>query len=317
MTSPYGSRADGLWAITSYFNPMRSKRRLLNFRIFRERLNVPLVAVELSYGSEFELQEQDADILIQRRDGAVLWQKERLLNLALQALPNDCRKVAWLDCDIMFDTADWAESASRLLDHFAIIQIFKCVHYLSPHWTPAKDCTTEVEFTRPAAIFSIASGLPAAICVGQISDTPESACAKGLAWAVRREVVDQHGFFDACILGGGDTALASAAKCCFDAVMKAHYMNERQRERYTMWARPFYETVRGEIGHLDAQIYHIWHGDYRHRRRARRHEGLLQFQFDPFTDIAKDTNGCWRWATEKPEMHDYVRGYLSSRREDG
>jgi hypothetical protein len=94
MTPPTGSNADGLWPITSYFNPIGYRRRLSNFRAFRERLNVPLVAVELTYGSDFELQEQDADILIQLRGGTVLWQKERLLNLALQALPTHCRKVA-------------------------------------------------------------------------------------------------------------------------------------------------------------------------------------------------------------------------------
>jgi len=312
-----GPQTNGFWAITSYFNPMRSRRRLLNFRIFRERLNLPLVAVELSYGSEFELQEKDADILLQLRGGAVLWQKERLLNLALRVLPPDCRKVAWLDCDVIFGTGNWAESASRLLDHFPIIQIFKCAHYLSPNWIPAKECAGEVEFTRPAAIFSISSGLPAATCVGQISDTRDGSYAKGLAWAIRREIIDRHGFFDACIVGGGDTALASAAKSCFDAVMKAHHMNERQRERYMMWARPFYEAVRGEVGYLDAQIYHLWHGEYRNRRRARRHEDLQQFQFDPFTDIAEAANGSWRWATAKPELHNYVRNYLSSRREDG
>src|SRR3974377_2142226 len=96
-----------LWAITCYFNPMRYRRRLINFRIFREYLKVPLVVVELAFGPEFELQAQDAEILIQLRGGAVLWQKERLLNVALQALPKDCHKVAWLDCDIVFKALDW------------------------------------------------------------------------------------------------------------------------------------------------------------------------------------------------------------------
>ena len=31
---------------------------------------------------------------------------------------------------------------------------------------------------------------------------------------------------------------------------------------------------------------------------------------------SEDTNGCWRWATEKPEMHDYVAA-IFVRREDG
>jgi hypothetical protein len=45
--------AGGLWAITSYFNPMGYRRRLANDRVFRENLNVPLVTIELAYGPEF------------------------------------------------------------------------------------------------------------------------------------------------------------------------------------------------------------------------------------------------------------------------
>jgi hypothetical protein len=317
MTLPTDSQADGLWALTTYFNPMRFRRRLSNFKTFRERLNAPLVAVELAYDSDFQLQEQDAEILIRLRGGAVLWQKERLLNLALQALPRQCRKVAWLDCDVIFGAADWAESASGLLDRFALAQIFKRVHYLSPHWTSAKDYMTEAEFTRPSAAFSISCGAPAATCIGHSLDIREGTSASGFAWAARRELLDKHGFFDSCILGGGDRAMACAANHCFDELMKRHYMNKRQQDRYIAWAKPFYETVRAEVGYLEGDIFHLWHGDVRERRTRSRHEGLQRFQFDPFTDIAIDTNGCWRWNTEKQEMHDYIRGYFSSRREDG
>jgi hypothetical protein len=317
MTSSVSTRADGFWAITSYFNPMRYRRRVLNFRAFRERLNVPLVAVELAYDSNFELQEQDADILIRLRGGAVLWQKERLLNLALQALPENCRKVAWLDCDIIFGAPDWAESAGALLDRFALVQMFKHVHYLSPHWTPVKDRASEVEFTRPSAAFSLSSGIPATTCVGHSLDIREGTSASGFAWAARRELLDQHGFFDACILGGGDRAMTCAANRCFDEFMNRHYMSKHQRDRYIAWAKPFYETVRAEAGYLDGDIFHLWHGDVHARQTRSRHEGLQRFQFDPFTDIAIDQNGCWRWNSDKREMHDYVRGYFSSRREDG
>jgi hypothetical protein len=316
MTASTGSNADGLWAITSYFNPIGYRRRLSNFKIFRERLNAPLVAVELTYGSDFELQGHDADILIQLRGGAVLWQKERLLNLALQALPRHCRKVAWVDCDVVF-AADWTESASCMLDRFPIVQMFKYVHYLSQQWTPAKDCATEVEFARPSGAFTVASGVPAAACIGPCLDIREGNSASGFAWAARREILDRHGFFDACILGGGDRAMASAAHNCCDEYIKDHCMNERQQDRYIAWAKPFYETVQAETGYLDVDIFHLWHGDIHNRRARGRLEDLQQFQFDPFTDIAIDTNGCWRWNTEKPAMHDYIRRYFSSRREDG
>ena len=47
-----------LWAITSFFNPAGYKSRLTNYRLFRSRLDVPLVAVELSFTGEFELRDR-------------------------------------------------------------------------------------------------------------------------------------------------------------------------------------------------------------------------------------------------------------------
>lgn len=308
---------DDFWAITSYFNPMRYARRRSNFRIFRERLNVPLIAVELAYADEFELKEQDADILIRLRGSAILWQKERLLNLGLRALPPHCRKVAWVDCDIIFDTADWAASAKAMLDQRAIVQMFSRVKYLPAAWTPEANCSKEADFEVPSFAFCITSELSAANCIAGTFDRRQGTCVNGFAWAARREILDRHGLYDASIVGGGDTALAAAATKCFDTVVKCHYMNRRQQDLYMAWANPFYETVRGNIGFLDKQIYHLWHGHIENRRAHTRHKGLWPFKFDPFTDIAIDTNGCWRWNTQKPELHEYVRQYFLTRQEDG
>jgi hypothetical protein len=57
--------------------------------MFRANLGAPLVTVELSFDGRFELTDQDADVLIQLCGGALLWQKERLLNLALKAVPSN------------------------------------------------------------------------------------------------------------------------------------------------------------------------------------------------------------------------------------
>jgi hypothetical protein len=81
-----------VWAIASYYNPVGYRRRLANYRLFRANLGIPLVTVELSFDGRFELAEDDADILIQLTGGAVLWQKERLLNLAAKAVPAGLRR---------------------------------------------------------------------------------------------------------------------------------------------------------------------------------------------------------------------------------
>jgi len=75
--------------------------------------------------------------------------------------------------------------------------------------------------------------------------------------------------------------------------------------------------VRADVGCLDGEIFHLWHGGIQGRRTRERHKGLQQFKFDPYSDIAIDMNGCWRWSTQKQNMHDYIRGYFAVRREDG
>jgi hypothetical protein len=63
------------------------------------------VTVELSFDGRFDLTDQDADILIQLSGGAVLWQKERLLNLAIKAAPAGVKHIAWFDCDVILQRA--------------------------------------------------------------------------------------------------------------------------------------------------------------------------------------------------------------------
>jgi hypothetical protein len=318
IVSPRNGQTSGdFWAITSYFNPSHYQRRLVNYRIFRERLQMPLVAVELAYGPNFELQPEDAEILVQLRGTAVMWQKERLLNVALEALPGTCRLVAWLDCDIFFALPDWAERAQSLLDRFQVVQLFSQVHNFGARWTPGKDFRSEVEFTRPGAVHTLASGVPAAACIGHQLDDRRITCANGFAWGARREFLQQHGFYDACIIGGGDRAMICAAHHCFEELMQRHRMSEPAQQHYASWAKPFYDGARAQVGFLDAEIYHLWHGDTRLRTTRMRHEGLQRFQFDPLTDLTLDENGSWRWNSEKHKMHEYIRDYFASRREDG
>jgi len=79
-----------LWAVTAYFNPLRYATRLANYRMFSERLPVPLLAVELGFDGRFDLDNDAADVVIRRTGRDVLWHKERLLNEAIDALPARC-----------------------------------------------------------------------------------------------------------------------------------------------------------------------------------------------------------------------------------
>jgi len=308
---PSGRNQTAFWAITSYWNPVRYKRKYANYRLFRERLEVPLVAIELAFDADFELREGDAEMLIRMRGGDVLWQKERLLNLALQVLPPSCRYVAWVDCDVIFEDAGWPELTARLLNRAPFVQLFSRVYRMPPDWKPDQQMPPDAELLRGSP-YLISSGMPVATCLG----TPASqiSCAHGYAWAANRQLLEEHRLYDACVIGGADSAMVRAAYGQFDDALRLQPLH---RDHYLAWAQPFHDAIGSNVAFVDGNIFHLWHGKTEDRRYRARNEEFRRFQFDPFTDIAAERNTAWSWSSDRPEMHDYVRDYFVSRREDG
>jgi hypothetical protein len=206
-----------VWAITSYFTPVGFRRRLSNYKIFRTNLAVPLVTVELSFDGRFELTDDDADILIQIAGGAVLWQNERLLNLAVNAVPSNVKNVAWLGCDVILERADWVDEAKRQLNEFNAIQLFSAaVEINSEDYEKRPDHYSCDASVPGVASLSNASEL---LSLGkQELNRRRAALNKevlfhpGLAWAANRRLLEEHGFYDVSILGGGDELMAASTQ---------------------------------------------------------------------------------------------------------
>ena len=305
-----------LWAIACYFNPVGYRRRLENYHTFKRNLMVPLVTVELAYRDGFELPDDAADTLIRLRGRDVLWQKERLLNLALRALPAECDAVAWLDCDIVFEDGDWSERALRALDRYPMLQPFERLYELS------ESACNEA----PLDAFKVAPAYSVAHLLARGEVTPgllrgvmraRQTGTSGLAWVARRELLDRDGFYDACVIGSGNRAMISAALGRPDDAIHYLRMKPRWAEHYLTWAEGHAARVRGNIGCVEGSLIHLWHGHLEHRRYDDRHSGFAIFDYDPSRDIALDDEGCWRWNSDKPEMHEFVTRYFRERREDG
>src|SRR5688500_2434422 len=356
MSDSRAGAPSGLWAITSYFNPLGYQTRLANYRIFRRHLPVPLLTVELGYDGRFELNARDATTLVQVPGGDVMWQKERLLNLgldalppacdvvvwrgadllseragllgrgvdALDALPPECDVVVWLDADILFDRADWPERAVEALDASVMVQLFSRTCYLP----------REVDFSRPLAEQrylqrrSTASGLVGGVLQeNTLSTSLEVLKAHGMAldysnghaWAMRRDLLQTAGFYEAMIVGGGDYVFLQAALGQFEAVRKGHgwTVDSLQYRHYLRWAERFHTVVRGRIGMVPGDIFNLWHGELLDRRYMPRHEILVSHDFDPDRDTAIDEHGSLRWNTDNPALHAAVRDYFRGRQEDG
>ena len=310
--------ASRTWAITSFFpfdEPAGSERRLSVFRAFRERLRAPLAAVELSQDGEFQLRDSDADLVIQRKGGALLWQKERLLNIAVRALPAACDTVVWIDCDVILTREDWPEAVREALaEGDRLLQPFRHLYYLGEGETPERHAPFTAATSRESASAKYMRGdLPAEAFRnrGPLKDTPY---APGMAWAARRSTVEEHGLYDAMIMGSADKAMFSAACGRAADVPGAYEMGPRQAEHFLSWGERFHEAIGGRVGFIEGEAYHLWHGELATRGYWRRYTGFDQFELDPEADLRLSDEDVWVWNSDKPALHTEVREWFELRK---
>jgi hypothetical protein len=303
-----------LWAITCFFNPLGCESRVRNYRVFRENLSLPLVTVEWSPERRFQLRRDDAEILVQIASGDLLWQKERLLNVALQSVPRDCPLIAWLDSDVVFEDNHWTDRTIELLKELLVVEPFSVV-YEVPRGGEPGDAGSRQDRSY-GLFYAMAAGIaPVEVLRGDMRAKDRVSC--GLAWAARREILDRFGFYDACVLGSGNKAMTCAMLGRFDDAIGFLQMGPRWARHFMSWAQPYFEAVRGNVGFAEGGLFHLWHGELKNRRYGERHAFLGSRDFDPTKQIWVDDQGAWRWNGLKSEAEQFVRGYFEARREDG
>ena len=302
-----------LHAVTCLFNPSGYRTKTENYAVFCAGLaaqGVPLLTVECAFGDDpFALPSTDKVIQIRSRD--VMWQKERLLNFAVAALPDACNKVAWLDADILFAKDGWAEETSRRLDQFAVVQPFTRVVRL-PRGHPRHLGVGD----RWRSVGHVYARRPNLLLGGDFEAHGHS----GFAWAARRDWVAAHGLYDACVAGSGDHMMAHAfagdwSSRCIDRILGSVPGNAH-REWFEAWCRRVYPHIRAGIGVTSGEIHHLWHGEMASRRYVLRNRELADFGFDPFADLRVGPGGAWEWTASGARMRDWAVEYFRQRAED-
>ncbi|MDT9678140.1 hypothetical protein F6R97_26840 [Pseudomonas sp. JV414] len=310
---------DAIWAITTYYNPASYKARRRNYELFRKNLGIPLLTVEMSTGCCFELTSEDAEILVKVSGGACLWQKERLLNVALDHLPPEVKNVCWVDCDVIFEDRNWAVEVVRELKLFHLVQCF----------TELVDLPEGIDDIAAAPVGgweitgrSIASLEKSGEWVEEdfVPSTTrrfrQGLC--GLAWAARRSLLERHRFYDAMIVGSGDRALACAAVGRPDDAIMTARMSPARVEHYLRWAIPLQKEIDRAVGVRSGRLFHLWHGSIANRRYLERHEMLASLNFEPERDLVVSPGGAWQWNSNVSlELREALENYFSTRQEDG
>ncbi len=306
--------APGLWVVTAYYNPLGYRTRRVNYDVFASllrRSGIPVLTVECAFGDEgFDLPERSDVVKVRSR--SLLWQKERLLNLAISWLPPSCTHVAWLDCDLVFRNPSWARGTLAALRESAVVQVFETCDRLPPDYAVA-NATSQI----CASFTQVVTRDPSMLRTGRFEDHGHT----GYGWAASRELLDRHGLYEHAIAGSADHYMAHAAvgdvaSACCERMM---YKRPRLIEHFRRWAAGFHASVQGRIGTVPGEVLHLWHGELANRRYSLRHLEFSKFAFDPHTDLVALPGRPFelRPGDGKDALEAWFRSFFEQRHEDG
>ncbi len=308
------------WVVTAYFNPFADSYRLLNYRLFRSALRaqgVSLLTIEhANVFGEYELNSDDAECLVRVDGGSILWQKERLINLAIEKLPKECDKVVWLDSDVVFLNPQWLEETSMLLQRYKVVQPFSLVVHLpkdASNFDPCDASTfcsnTELQtglFFREIEL----KGFRNKSSRGDPQHRPWG--MPGLAWAARRELLEELPLYERAIIGGGDAIFAKGVLGRIGASPFREFPTPLKTDALR-YARNLEQEVAGSATYRDGTILHLWHGESISRKYRSRYRILNRHNFEPHTDVHVNNGAPLTWSSDKSSLQSSVEQYLESR----
>lgn len=269
------------------------------------------IVVECAFRNDEFTLTRSPDIL-RVRSNSLLWQKERLINIAARYLPSTCRYVAWIDCDVLFQNEFWAvEAASLLAGRHTIVQLFETCTLLEQGNIIPENPQQFVSFA------SVTSKDPSTLNCGRYDRHGHP----GFAWAMDRKLFDALGLYEFAVSGGADHYIAHAALgrygFCVDSTLG---YSPVQIKHFRDWADQFHALAKSKLGVVSGNIFHLWHGSRARRDYFNRIRAITKFGFDPYTDTVSRPGRPLEWTNEallkKPELVRYFDGYFLARRED-
>ncbi len=281
--------------IVPFFNYNINPRMVENYNRFRQALGTDDVfVIESTLNVDYQIPESKNFIRIEAKPENLMWQKERMLNLAIKKLPGEYTDVAWIDADVLFDDLNWIEEATEKLKDYAFVQLFNTAQWLDD------DGSVIHKFRSP---FS------------QLRDGSLRHHV-GFAWAARREVIEQSGgLFDYHVTGNGDCFIYHALTGVSENEMgnlSMEIIKGLPGFQYVFWKyrNKMQEITKSSVTCLSGNIRHLYHGNLASRKYSGRQMILIKNKFDPLEDLRVDDNGLYRW--DENERTAKIREMISS-----
>lgn len=284
--------------ICCVFNPVGFSRRISNYWEMRNRLCVTPFTIEAVLpGQQPQIPDAHHVFMVENQ---ILWQKERLLTLLVERLPDEYDKVVWMDCDLVFDDDNWLQRTAEKLDDVLVVQPFEAVRW--------QDENGDEPFKEWGAVWRDRVGRHAGYT---------GYGWPGYAMAARRELFDKVGLYDANIIGGGDVVFTCG--CEGDCRQTAYLANliDTEGEWYkdlVAWAERCFEYVQRQWDYIPGEAVHLWHGQKQNRDYDQRFSKLSSLGYNPKQDVFLDENGLY--TCRRPDICSMIKEYFRFRRED-
>lgn len=287
-------------------NPIRWHSRLRLFKQFVEHMvesGVRLTVVECEQGNRpYKIPDSQHYKVVRVRTNSVCWIKENLINLGIQRLPEDWKYVAWIDADIMFRHKHWASETVEYLQQYPIIQPWASCIDLGPNGEIIDRHKSFAYMVWHKRLTGVGAGY--------------EFCHPGYAWAAKRSAIDRlGGLVDFAILGAGDhhMSLAMVGKVLW-SIPKG--MSEEYVDPLLEWQKRATSVTHKNLGYLSGAIEHFWHGNKEHRKYIDRWQILIKNNYEPDTDIKRNTFGVIELSGSKPQLTHDLDHYFRGRMED-
>ena len=310
---------DTLYIVTAVANPIRwsSRTRLAKEAIhgWSKDPNTHITIVECAYGGrDFELIDFAEDIKathIAVRAHTVAWSKENLLNIGISRLPHEANFVGTFDADIKFRKTYWANEAIHSLQLHPVIQPWVNAYDLGPNDSHLQ---THVSFC-----YCYAAGKPVIAESAQFwkfNNGPYDYPHSGYAWCWTRDTLNRlGGLFEVGGMGSGDHHMALALTGNGQWSIPPG-VSETYKNAVMQWQSRALLHVNKKLGYSPGTIEHSFHGSKPNRSYQGRWDMFIRHNFDPWTDLKKNTYGVIEFAGNKPELEREFELYMRLREED-
>jgi len=308
-------KAELLHVVTCVSNPLRWKSRIDCARKaitewVADGTNV--YVVECAFGErDWELTDIPGITHIPVRAYSMAWNKENLMNIGISRLPHDAKYIMVADADIHFRKRNWPAEVVHALQAHPVIQPWHTALDLGPN-----DETIQMHRSFCSLYHEEKPVIPNGNKFWKFNGGPYDYSHPGYVWAYTRKFLEETGgLIDFCGMGSGDHHMAYALIGEVDTTIP-----QGTTESYTkllkMWEDRAVRSANYNIGFVSQTIEHYFHGRKQDRGYTTRWDMFLNHQFDPATDLKKNTYGVVEFSGNKPDLIRSWDNYMRERRED-